>query len=155
MFGYSKLKIGLVAVTIFLGILFSVPTFLSDATLKSMPKNIQSWFKPITLGLDLQGGSYLLMEVDTNDLLKERLITLSDLTRSDLRRAKVRFAGLNVTDGEMTVRILNSSDVATARETIRKIEPSLLNIVAEESVLKVSYTEQAVEEMQRKAEDFT
>ena len=94
MFGYSKLKIGVVVFTIFLGILFSVPTFLSPTTLKSLPKSVQSWFKPITLGLDLQGGSYLLMEVDTQDLLKERLITLSDLSRSDLRKAKIRFSGV-------------------------------------------------------------
>ena len=151
MFGYSKLKIGVVAFTIFLGILFSVPTFLSPTTLKSLPKSVQSWFKPITLGLDLQGGSYLLMEVDTQDLLKERLITLSDLSRSDLRKAKIRFSGLNVVDGQMTVRILNAGDLMSAKEVIRKIEPSLLTIESEENLLKVSYTEKAIEEMQRKA----
>ena len=151
MFGYSKLKIAIVAATVFLGVLFSIPNFLSDETLKSIPKGVQNWFKPITLGLDLQGGSYLLMEVDTNDLLKERLTTLSDLTRSELRRAKVRFSGLSVTDGKMSVRILNASDLNTAREVIRKIEPSLLAIENEETLLTVSYTEQALQEMRRKA----
>ena len=36
------------------------------------------------------------MEVDTQDLLKERLVTLADLSRSDLRKGKIRFSGLTV-----------------------------------------------------------
>ncbi len=151
MFGYSKIKIWTVVVTVVLGILFSIPNFLPQSTLSKMPKNVQEWFKPITLGLDLQGGSYLLMEVDTNDLLKERLTTLADLTRSELRRAKVRFAGLSVADNQMSVRILNAGDLNTAKEVIRKIEPTLLTIENMESTLNVSYTEKALEEMKRKA----
>ncbi len=151
MFGYSKIKIWTVVVTVVLGILFAIPNFLPQSTLSKLPKNVQEWFKPITLGLDLQGGSYLLMEVDTNDLLKERLTTLADLTRSELRRAKVRFAGLLVVDNQMNVRILNAADLNTAKEVIRKIEPTLLTIENEESTLNVSYTEKALEEMKRKA----
>ncbi len=151
MFGYSKIKIWTVVVTVVLGILFAIPNFLPQSTLSKLPKNVQEWFKPITLGLDLQGGSYLLMEVDTNDLLKERLTTLADLTRSELRRAKVRFAGLLVVDNQMNVRILNVADLNTAKEVIRKIEPTLLTIENEESTLNVSYTEKALEEMKRKA----
>lgn len=151
MFGYSKLKIWIVVATIFMGVLFSVPTFLSETTLSKLPKNVQTWFKPITLGLDLQGGSYLLMEVDTNDLLKERLTTLSDLTRSELRRSKVRFAGLTVVDNHMSVRVLNISELNTAKEVIRKIEPNLLSIESSEGTLTVSYTDKALEEMKRKA----
>lgn len=151
MFGYSKLKIAIVSATVFLGILFSIPNFISEETLKTLPKNLQSWFKPITLGLDLQGGSYLLMEVDTNDLLKERLTTLADLTRSDLRKAKIRFAGLTVSEGQMSLRLLNAADLNTAREVIRKIEPSLLSIENEDTLLKVVYTEQALETMKQKA----
>ena len=151
MFGYSKLKIWIVVATVLLGVLFSVPNFLPQATLSKLPKNVQEWFKPITLGLDLQGGSYLLMEVDTNDLLKERLTTLSDLTRSELRRSKIRFAGLAIADNQMSVRILNVADLNTAKEVIRKIEPNLLSVESEEQALKVSYTEKALEEMKRKA----
>ncbi len=151
MFGYSKLKIWIVVATVVLGVLFSVPNFLPQATLSKLPKNVQEWFKPITLGLDLQGGSYLLMEVDTNDLLKERLTTLSDLTRSELRRSKIRFAGLAIADNQMSVRILNAADLNTAKEVIRKIEPNLLSVESDEQVLKVVYTEKALEEMKRKA----
>lgn len=151
MFGYSKLKVSVIIGSIILGIFFALPNFMPESALKQLPKSFQSWFKPITLGLDLQGGSYLLMEVDTKDLLKEKLTTLADLTRSELRSAKVRFAALSVNDGVMSVRILNSADINTAREAIRKLEPGQLNIENEESVLKISYTSEAIEAMKKKA----
>lgn len=151
MFGYSKLKVSLIVGAVLGGIFFALPNFIPQSTLSGMPKSFQAWFKPITLGLDLQGGSYLLMEVDTKDLLKEKLTTLSDLTRSELRNAKVRFAALSVDDGVMSVRILNAADINTAREVIRKLEPSQLNVENEDSVLKISYTEAALEEMKKKA----
>lgn len=151
MFGYSKLKTSLIMAVVVLGFVFAMPNFIPQQMLKHLPKEAQSWLKPVTLGLDLQGGSYLLMEVDTADLIKEKLTTLSDLTRSDLRAARIRFSGLTVQDGVMTVRILNASDVNSARETIRKIESGQLNIETEDTLLTVSYTQTALENMKRKA----
>ena len=151
MFGYSKLKISLIMAVVILGFVFALPNFVPQSVLKQLPKEAQSWFKPVTLGLDLQGGSYLLMEVDTKDLIKEKLTTLADLTRSDLRAQRIRFSGLTVDDGVMSVRILNAADVNAAREAIRKIESGQLNIEVEESTLKVSYTPDALENMKRKA----
>ena len=57
-----------------LGVLLCVPNFLPR---ESMP----SWARQISLGLDLRGGSYLLMEVDTSQMVRERLEALVDATR--------------------------------------------------------------------------
>ena len=135
MFGYSKLKVSLIMAVVALGFVFATPNFLPQSFLNQLPKEVQNWFKPITIGLDLQGGSYLLMEVDTNDLIKEKLTTLADVTRSDLRTQKIRFSGLTVEDGMMTLRVLNAGDINSAREAIRKIEPAQLNIENEETLL--------------------
>ena len=151
MFGYSKIKTGLVIAVVVIGFLFALPNFLPKTVLEQLPKGVQAWFKPITLGLDLQGGSYLLMEVDTDELIKEKLTTLADLTRSELRAQRIRFAGLTVENGAMHIRILNAADVASAREAIRKLETSALNIEANDNALTVSYTPEALEEMERKA----
>lgn len=151
MFGYSKIKTGLVIAVVVIGFLFALPNFLPKTVLEQLPKGMQAWFKPITLGLDLQGGSYLLMEVDTNDLIKEKLTTLADLTRSELRAQRIRFAGLTVENGAMHIRILNVADVALAREAIRKLETSALNIEVNDNALTVSYTPEALEEMEHKA----
>ncbi len=153
MFGYSKIKTGLVMAIVIAGIIFAIPNFLPKNFLNQLPKNVQEWFKPVTLGLDLQGGSYLLMEVDTNDLVKEKLTTLADVTRTELLRhtPRIRFAGLKVENGAMHVRILNAADVATAREVIRGIEKGQLSVENEDTSLTVTYTPEALETMKRKA----
>lgn len=151
MFGYSKVKVSMIMAVVALGFVFSLPNFLPESFLKQLPPHVQTWFKPITLGLDLQGGSYLLMEVDTNDLVKEKLTTLADLSRSELRREKIRFSGLTVENGVMQVKILKASDLNTAKETIRKIEVGQLSMENDGDLLKVSYTPEALELMKRKA----
>ena len=49
--------------------LFAVPNFFSDATIKSLPAWAQ---RHVVLGLDLQGGSHILLEVDANYVRKEK-----------------------------------------------------------------------------------
>lgn len=151
MFGYSKVKSWTVIITMIIGIVFALPNFLPDSVLKSTPKSMQSWFKPITLGLDLQGGSYLLMEVDTNDLVKEKLNGLADLTRSGLRESNIRFSGLRVDDGMLVFKVLNAGDLNAAKEAVRKQENLPLHIESDGTGVMASYTEEAIETMKRQA----
>ncbi len=151
MFGYSKVKSWVVIITLCIGVIFALPNFLPTSVYESVPKSMQSWFKPVTLGLDLQGGSYLLMEVDTNDLVKEKLNSLADLTRSALREERVRFSGLKVADGTMTLKVLNASDLNKVRETIRKQDSVPLQIDTDGTNVTVSYTDEAMNIMKRQA----
>lgn len=151
MFGYSKLKIYAVMAVMVLGIVFASPNFMPKATYNALPDSVKEWLKPVTLGLDLQGGSYLLMEVDTTDLLKEKLTSLADVTRSALRADKIRFSGLNVTDGVMSVKILNAAQVNQARDLIRKQDNIPLSVELKDGLLRVTYTDEAVEQMKKQA----
>ena len=152
MFGYSKIKSWTVILTVLVGIVFALPTFLPTSVYEKTPKDMQSWFKPITLGLDLQGGSYLLMEVDTNDLIKEKLNGLADLTRSALREEKVRFSGLKVDGESMVLKVLKTEDLTTVRDTIRKQESDIpMQIDTEGTNVTVRYTDEALIIMKRQA----
>lgn len=151
MFGYSKVKSWVVIITLTVGVIFALPNFLPASVYESVPKGMQSWFKPVTLGLDLQGGSYLLMEVDTNDLVKEKLNSLADLTRSALREERVRFSGLKVANGAMTLKVLNASDLNKVRETIRKQDSVPLQIDTDGTNVTVNYTDEALNIMKRQA----
>ena len=93
MFGYSKIKIIVICSLLALGVFFAAPNFMPQKMYDNLPKGMKSWYHPVTLGLDLQGGSYLVMEVDTQTLVAEKLESLADLTRSALREGKVRFSG--------------------------------------------------------------
>ena len=67
--------------------------FLPRCMLQSLPKWAQ---RHLVLGLDLQGGSHILLEVDTAAVRKEKLETLRDDVRRVLRDAKIGYTGLVV-----------------------------------------------------------
>ena len=61
---------------VLLGIIFAIPSIIYD-------ENSENWFlkNKINLGLDLQGGSYLLLEVQLDVLYKEELDNFADSVR--------------------------------------------------------------------------
>src|ERR1700688_846909 len=71
--------------------LCAVPNFFPEAQVKAWPAWAQ---RRLVLGLDLQGGSYLLLEVDSNYIKKEKLDQVRDDVRRVLREAKIPYQGL-------------------------------------------------------------
>jgi len=65
---------------------FVVPNFLPERIVQSWPKWAQ---RQIVLGLDLQGGSHILLEVDTNAVRKEKVETLRDDVRRVVRENRL------------------------------------------------------------------
>ncbi|MBQ4472648.1 MAG: protein translocase subunit SecD [Alphaproteobacteria bacterium] len=151
MFGYSKVKVAIICAVMAVGLFFALPNFMPKEMYNQVPRSMQSWWKPVTLGLDLQGGSYLVMEVDTNTLINEKLESLADLTRSALREGKVRFSALKVADGAMSVKVLNIAQLNDARDVIRKQESVPLDIEADNGTLTVKYTEDALKTLENQA----
>ena len=80
---FSKLKTALIAGVCVLGVLLCIPNFLPA------PANWLPW-RQVHLGLDLRGGSYLLLEVDMAAVSRERLDSLADTIRTTLRN-KIQF----------------------------------------------------------------
>lgn len=78
---FSRLKTWLIIGACVLGAILCIPNLLSkDAVPSWLP------WRQVQLGLDLKGGSYLLMEVDMDAALRERLESLADSARQVLRR---------------------------------------------------------------------
>src|ERR1700685_3288086 len=99
----SRWKIILVVGSLIFGILFSLPNVLPDNVLAQWPG-----FLPharLNLGLDLQGGSSLLYEVDTDALRKERLTDLAEEARTSLHDAQIEFSDLAVVNGVVSLRV--------------------------------------------------
>src|ERR1700723_207361 len=82
------------AVAILLTALFvclcAVPNFFPESTVKRWPSWAQ---RHVVLGLDLQGGSHLLLQVDASAVRKERLQSLADDVLRVLRQARKPFTG--------------------------------------------------------------
>src|ERR1700685_2635517 len=75
--------------------LLIVPSFLSARTVANCESHLPSFIpvRPIVLGLDLQGGAHMLMEVDSASVTKAQVEALRDDVRSKLREGKVSISG--------------------------------------------------------------
>ena len=107
---WKKLLVVLVAV---LGIIFALPNLIGgdDGTGSNFLPG-----KQINLGLDLQGGSHLLLRVDVGAVKQERLENLGETLRRDFRSEKIRFSGLAVANETVSLQIRNPDDVAKTQQ---------------------------------------
>src|SRR5271156_3620224 len=115
----SRWKIILVVGSLIFGILYSLPNVLPDNVLAQWPGFLPH--QRLNLGLDLQGGSSLLYEVDTDALKKERLNDLSEEASQELRDAQVQFSGLNSTTGVVALKITDIGQMDAAATALAKV----------------------------------
>src|SRR3954447_10717248 len=102
--------------------LCAVPNFFPEATVKTWPKWAQ---RHLVLGLDLQGGSHILLEVDSNSVKKDKLEQVRDDVRRALREAKIGYTGLAVRNDNVEVRISKETDVQNALTKLRELSQPL------------------------------
>lgn len=108
MLRFDPWKVILIALVSLAGFIYSAPNFFSEESLEGLPGWVPQ--RQIVLGLDLQGGSYLLLEVDTEAVLRERLDTILSDTRDALREARIGYTGLGKSGDAVSVRIRNAED---------------------------------------------
>jgi preprotein translocase subunit SecD len=119
---FTTTRIVSIIATALIVMLFALPNFVPEATVKSWPKWAQ---RHIVLGLDLQGGSHLLLEVDSNAVKREKLNQVADDARRVLREARIRFiGGVNVRGDVVEVRV-GESDASAALAKLRELSQPL------------------------------
>lgn len=120
MLHFSRLKTWTILLTILLAFIYALPTALPPGGQAFMLKYFHA--KPITLGLDLQGGSNVVMEIDNADLHKKLLDQLTGDIRNTLREAKVGYKGVTRGDNSVTVTISNVADSDQAKVELLKLQ---------------------------------
>jgi len=123
---FTRWKATAILLTAFVVCLFAVPNFLPEKMVHSWPKWAQ---RHVVLGLDLQGGSHILLEVDSNAVRKEKLEALRDDVRRVLRDARVGYTGLVVRGNSVEVRIREGSNFDQAVEKLRELSQPLGGIL--------------------------
>lgn len=113
----SRWKVILVVLAAVFGGLFTLPNLLGPDARDKLPGFLPG--KALNLGLDLQGGSYLLYSVDTQALRNERLTNLTEDVRTTLTGAQIPFTDLGQVNGALSVRITDPGQVAKAQNTLR------------------------------------
>src|SRR5260370_11270934 len=102
--------------------LCAVPNFFPEATVKTWPQWAQ---RHLVLGLDLQGGSHLLLEVDANAVKKDKLDQVRDDVRRVLRENKIVYTGLAPRADSVEVRVTKDTDLPTALSKLRELSQPL------------------------------
>lgn len=130
MLQFSNSKKFVILLTVLLGFMFASPNVLPTSFLNKMP----DWYPrdTINLGLDLQGGTYVLLEVDVAAVRAERADALEDDVRRILRAERIRFTGLLITDETtVTFNVSNDADMDRAYDLVEDLSvPVSTNLLA-------------------------
>ena len=155
----SRWRIILVVLATLYGLLFTLPNVLPQSVRDSLPGFLPK--QTLNLGLDLQGGSYLLYEVDTAALRTELLTNMVEDTRTTLREADIDFTGLGVVNGEVNVRINDATKIDPALKLLRTQLGTAMATgardvtvsTAADQRIRVAYVTQALDAQAAKAVD--
>ncbi len=120
---FSRFQSLAIIASVLLGMLFAMPNVLTPAWQAKFESYLGA--KPMTLGLDLQGGSNVVMEIDQKDLRDQLSQQLSSDIRATLREAKIGYKGITKTETGVTVRLSNSADLDKAKVELAKLRQPL------------------------------
>ncbi|MDQ8028486.1 MAG: protein translocase subunit SecD, partial [Brevundimonas sp.] len=112
----SRWKIILLALSLAFGLLFTAPNLLSPAQREALP----GWLpkNALNLGLDLQGGSYLLLEVDVPAMREKRLNNLAEDARTVLTEARIGVSTIVRQRDGVIVTLSDPSQVQAAQDAM-------------------------------------
>lgn len=120
MLDFPRWKVWLVIVATAMGIVAAIPSMLPEATRDQLP----GWLKNthINLGLDLSGGSHLLLEADTADVRKQQIERMEETIRIEMRRAspKIEISDISTANGALSFMPRNPAQLDQAVDVARQ-----------------------------------
>ncbi len=148
MLQFPAWKIALVGLVCLLGVVYAAPNLIDRDVIGEVPTGVPG--RQINLGLDLQGGSYLLLQVDTSVVIQERLEAIVETARRELRDAGIGYVGLGVQSDAAAFNIREAADLERARQLARGFEEGA-EVSADGVRVAVRLTEEAITELTRNA----
>ena len=118
---FARWKVAAILGVLLLGVLLCLPNLFPRSALPSWAQ------RQISLGLDLRGGSYLLLEVDTAAVARERLEGLADAARTRLRQGNIGYLNLGSDQNarRMSFRVRDPAQAEAAVAAIRELAIAL------------------------------
>ncbi|MEO9338209.1 protein translocase subunit SecD [Mesorhizobium sp. SB112] len=115
----SRWVIAAYSIIVLAGLIAALPNIFTPAQLASLP----NWFpkQQITLGLDLQGGSHLVLEVDAATLKSDRLRSLLDDARGALRNERIQTQSARVVGDAVVIAVADEAQRTKALEILRAL----------------------------------
>ncbi|MFT4956037.1 MAG: preprotein translocase subunit SecD [Brevundimonas sp.] len=154
----SRWKVYVVAAAVLLSALFAFPNLLTPAQREALPGFVPSGI--LNLGLDLQGGSYLMLEVDVDEVRTARVNGLVEDMRVILNEQRIAFSNLERQDGGFLITITDPARFDAALSALQDLARPTSTGVADVAVtrqtnnrIRVAFTDQALSAMGATAVD--
>lgn len=126
-------------------IIFSI--FFAFPSLFDFDNHLPNWWSKnkLKLGLDLQGGSQLLLQVETEEAIQEKLVTQTEDIRIELVKANIQPQDLKLVNNIISVKV-NDNDINKLENIIQ--ENNQLDFEYDKGVAKINFTEKFIREFQ-------
>lgn len=136
-------RITVIAVVL-LSFLLCLPSFLSEAQRTQLNTVLPAWMtQAVSLGLDLQGGSYMLLEADIPSVVKDRLDNAVTAIRNELRADKIDVQSISADKDGIRVELSNEGDYAAVRKMIATADDTF--VISQINLeVKAIYDEKAI-----------
>lgn len=136
-----------------LGLLSALPNLLPERYASLLPATYAE--NTVALGLDLQGGSHLLLAANFEKLLTAEHESIARNLSNELREAGIRFKPLIADSSKLTVELASEADATAARDLAKSLRSlqgeHLLNISGQNQQLSMTLTPQAQETLKKDA----
>ncbi|WP_448660010.1 protein translocase subunit SecD [Sphingomonas sp. CJ99] len=117
MLDFPRWKKWLTWATVILISLLAVPSLLPDNVKRQVPAWVP--MPTVNLGLDLAGGSYILLEAKTEEVAATRLESMRDQVQTSLAKApRIGVGDISVRDGRVSFLLRDAAQVDAARQRL-------------------------------------
>ncbi|MGB9154056.1 MAG: protein translocase subunit SecD [Alphaproteobacteria bacterium] len=150
----ERWKVILILVVCAIGVLYSAPNLLGKERAEWLQAHTPAFFpnQTVNLGLDLRGGSHLLLEVAVDNVIDEHMQGLLDQTRAALRTAKIGYTDLVLAEDAVHFKLTDAAQSDQAQSTIREMDHDL-DITVKDGEFALHMTEASIAERKRAAMD--
>ena len=142
MLKFSKIKIFLITLVAISAVVFSLPSFFRDSKILEKIPNSK-----VGLGLDLRGGSHLLLEVGFNQYIQEQIENLKEDIKNLLRDSSLKITN-EISNDKLIITVNEDRDLKEATKIIRKNYPKI-DIKQSENKIQLSFSNAEISEMKK------
>ena len=152
---FSKLRI------IFISLISLIFIFFASSNLLKFSNEILN--KKINLGLDLQGGSYLLLEIDNSPVIEQKLQNLSITIRNYFKEKNIRIRNIKLSDQQLSFSVDDefkqiildefSDEESEINPYYQRFKSHQLEIGEDNNVLTVNFSRQGIIEIKTSSQD--
>ena len=145
----ARWKIVLILTICVLAFAYSAPNVMGMKA-RGWLETLPGWMptQTVNLGLDLRGGSHLLLEVDVDTVIRERSEDLVQTARPELRSEKVSYTRISALPGGMRLQLRGEEDAEKARRILRNMDGQLEIVISEDGqTVEARYNDDALKEI--------